>query len=166
MECLQCKHEISRYKLQQDLIKINPGWHSHLESQAPDGDVMLPDEMVKSFKMLNCSKCNGILKPKIVFFGDNVPKEDKEIVNKRLTESNAMLVFGSSLQVFSSYRLILAAHEQQKPIGIVNIGPTRGDHLASFKISAIAGDILSKLSIISLQNGLEASQPVENLSQH
>ena len=54
----------------------------------------------------NCPKCDtGILKPYVVFFGDNVPKPRVEFVRKQVEESDALLVVGSSLYVFSGYRL-------------------------------------------------------------
>ena len=53
----------------------------------------------------NCPKCDtGVLKPYVVFFGDNVPKPRVEFVRKQVEESDALLVVGSSLFVFSGYR--------------------------------------------------------------
>eukprot|EP00794_Sanderia_malayensis_P014174 gene14174-15653_t len=146
VQCLSCKHDICRHELQSKLEKLNSSWGGIVRGQdAPDGDIMLDDQLIESFQMLNCERCDGILKPKIVFFGDNVPASVKGFINKRLAESDAMLLVGSSTETFSSYRIALAAKEQKKPFGIVNIGKTRSDPLADFKISAVSGDIMPLL---------------------
>ncbi len=148
VQCLSCKEEVCRHELQYKLEQHNQHWEGLKHGQdAPDGDIILADDLVESFEMLNCEKCNGILKPKIVFFGDNVPGATKKFVNEKLLESDALLLIGSSTQTFSSYRIVLAAKEQKKPFGIVNIGETRSDHLADFKISSVSGEILSHLNL-------------------
>lgn len=131
--------------------------------------------MVERFRPPHCKNCGGILKPNIVFFGDNVPRKIVEDVNSELRASDALLVLGSSLQardsfagrsvhsrrswrltrnslsfpfylkVFSGYRFALQAKELGIPIAIINIGPTRADHLADFKISRRCGPFLEKL---------------------
>lgn len=70
-----------------------------------------------------------------------------EHVNQLVEECDALLVLGSSLTVFSGYRLVLVAQELRKSIGIINIGPTRGDSKATLKIDANCGDILTKIYI-------------------
>lgn len=92
-----------------------------------------------------CLKCGGILKPDIIFFGDNVPRERVRMIRDFVTQSDALLVLGSSLTVFSSFRIILQAVEEKKNIAVVNIGPTRADSLVALKISAKCGDILPKI---------------------
>lgn len=92
-----------------------------------------------------CEFCGGILKPDITFFGDNVPLKRVQHVRDSVSASDGLLILGSSLSVFSSYRIVLQAVEENKKIGIINIGPTRGDKLVNFKISAKCGDILPKI---------------------
>ena len=87
------------------------------------------------------------MKPKIVFFGDSVPKDKVDFCKRLVSDSDAILVIGSSLQVYSGYRFLLQAKEEGKPISIINIGPTRADHLADLKISTKAGDILPEIQI-------------------
>lgn len=89
------------------------------------------------------------MKPQVVFFGDSVPKEMVSFIHERLLESDSVLIVGSSVEVYSSYRFAHAAWQQNKPIAILNIGATRADKLASIKMSAIVGDVLPKLKILS-----------------
>ncbi|KAJ8890470.1 hypothetical protein PR048_009979 [Dryococelus australis] len=92
-------------------------------------------EQVDIFCIPNCDKCGGVLKPDIVFFGENVPMTRVELVKEHVRFCDSVLVLGSSLSVFSGYRIVLQAKELNRPIAIVNIGETRGDKLCSFKLS-------------------------------
>ena len=68
--------------------------------------ISLLGRMTTLCRVPNCPKCDtGILKPYVVFFGDNVPKPRVEFVRKQVEESDALLVVGRSLFVFSGYRL-------------------------------------------------------------
>jgi NAD-dependent deacetylase sirtuin 4 len=48
---------------------------------------------------------------------------------------DALLAVGTSLQVFSAYRIVQAAVERGARLAIVNVGPTRADHMATLKAS-------------------------------
>lgn len=87
------------------------------------------------------------MKPDVVFFGDNVDRRLVAFIFEQLSKSDAVLVAGSSLEVMSSYRFILDAHKSKKPIAIVNIGRTRGDHMATLKISTRCGSLLPKIQV-------------------
>lgn len=103
---------------------------------------------MENFVVPSCTNCGGILKPDIVFFGDNVPRERVERVKEEVESADSLLVLGSSLSVFSGYRIVLQAVEAKKHIAIVNIGDTRGDQYAEIKIAARCGEILPKLSCL------------------
>ncbi|CAG7834737.1 unnamed protein product [Allacma fusca] len=144
--CLQCKDfREDRHQFQKVLDDSNP--HFMVEGNGneirPDGDIDLDPSQVEQFVIPPCPHCGGILKPDIVFFGDNVPKSRVEKIYESLSTCDSLLVLGSSLQVFSSYRFILRAKEQGIPIAIVTLGPTRGDTLASIKLTSRVGEILS-----------------------
>ena len=67
----------------------------------------------------------------MVFFGENVPKVRIDQAYQALAESDALLVVGSSLMVFSGYRFARRAAELGKPVVVINHGLTRADALAS-----------------------------------
>lgn len=94
------------------------------------------------------------MKPDVVFFGDNVDRRLVAFINDQLNKSDAMLVAGSSLEVMSSYRFILAAQKVPIPIAIVNIGRTRGDTAAQLKIETRCGAILPQIRIESRKKQL------------
>ncbi|XP_032857368.1 NAD-dependent protein lipoamidase sirtuin-4, mitochondrial isoform X2 [Tyto alba] len=140
--CLACGDQILRSELQEHFEALNPTWKAEAFGVAPDGDVFLTNEQVRNFQVPACHKCGGILKPDVTFFGDTVRREKVNFVHQRLAESDAMLVAGSSMQVYSGYRFALAAREKQLPIAILNIGPTRVDHFASLKLNSRCGELL------------------------
>lgn len=141
--CLGCGSISLRQDLQRRFEALNPHWQAHAGAAAPDGDVFLEEEQVLHFRVPSCESCEGILKPDVTFFGDTVSKTKVEFVHERLAESDAILVVGSSLQVYSGYRFLLAANDRKIPIAIINIGPTRADHLAKVKVSGRCGEVLS-----------------------
>ncbi len=153
VKCLFCKYSVSRFLFQQILTEINSDIISNNlinENNAirPDGDVDIDSEFVQLFRYPSCSRCNGLLKPDIIFFGDNVPKDRVNDVYKKLNESDALLVIGSSLHVYSGYRFALSAAELKKPIAVINIGPTRIDNFDNIlRLNGRAGDILPQIVI-------------------
>ena len=60
-----------------------------------------------------------------------------------IERSDALLVLGSSLKVYSGYRFCKQAAALGKPIAIINRGVTRGDDLANLKLNADCGSVLA-----------------------
>ncbi|XP_063929946.1 NAD-dependent protein deacylase Sirt4 [Zophobas morio] len=143
--CLNCGEFYNRHYIQEKLKRLNPKLEVTSDMVRPDGDVEILQDKIKYFKPPFCDSCDGVLKPDITFFGDNIPRTRVDSVRTQVSASDALLVLGSSLSVFSGYRILLQAHEERKNIAIVNIGPTRADKLANLKISARCGDILSEI---------------------
>ncbi|KAM6165092.1 NAD-dependent protein lipoamidase sirtuin-4, mitochondrial [Erethizon dorsatum] len=140
--CLDCGAQTPRGALQERFRVLNPTWGAEAQGLAPDGDVFLSDEQVQSFQVPPCLRCGGPLKPDVVFFGDAVDPAKVDFVHNRVKEADALLVVGSSLQVYSGYRFILTARDKKIPIAILNIGPTRSDDLACLKLNSRCGELL------------------------
>ena len=134
--CLGCGDRRSRLELHHRLEAANPWWSLDQVEHAPDGDADLPERLVESFEIVDCLECGGILKPEVVFFGENVPTQRVTTAYEWVAEAHALLVLGSSLTVMSGYRFVRRARETGIPIIIVNRGPTRGDAEADLRIEA------------------------------
>ncbi|XP_015112749.1 NAD-dependent protein deacylase Sirt4 [Diachasma alloeum] len=143
--CLSCDKTINRHDFQKVLDKANPSVTLVSKAIRPDGDVELSEEQIEGFILPPCQNCGGVLKPDIVFFGDNVPRVVVETVQTSVDNADALLVLGTSLTTFSGYRIILQAVEANKPIAIVNIGETRADSYANVKIESRCGEVFSKV---------------------
>ncbi len=144
--CLSCHFMMPRDELQEKIFRENPHWGAiRPEGLAPDADVFVDESAVHTFKTPHCDRCGGILKPDVVFFGDSVPKRRVEEISQRLEESDACMVVGSTLETYSSFRHIRHCSEVGKPLLILNIGPTRADHLADVKIVGRCGQAFQTL---------------------
>ena len=112
---------------------------------APDGDADLDGIRFDAFDVPPCAACGGLLKPDVVFFGEGVPGDRVRRAMAALDASDAMLVVGSSLMVYSGYRFAVAMAEAGKPIAAVNLGRTRADDLLALKVADRCADALSFL---------------------
>jgi NAD-dependent SIR2 family protein deacetylase len=144
--CLGCGALEDRDALQARLLALNPGADQRAHSLAPDGDADLDPAAVAGFVVPACEACGGVLKPDVVFFGDNVPRHRVEEAFARLDAADALLVAGSSLMVFSGYRFVLRAAARGIPVAIVNLGESRGDGHATVRVDAPAGEVLPALA--------------------
>jgi NAD-dependent SIR2 family protein deacetylase len=147
--CLGCREVTSRAALAERLDALNPSWteaHAHVASR-PDGDVDLED--TDGFVVPACDGCGGVLKPDVVFFGENVPKSRVErcyaAVETLADCDGALLVLGSSLTVMSGFRFVRAAAKLGVPVVIVNRGTTRADDLATVKLHAGTSEFATAL---------------------
>jgi len=126
-----------------------PGGASLAAAEArplPDGDAQLEPAHLADFHLPLCVHCAGTLKPDVVFFGDGVERERAEAAQQQLARADALLVVGSSVMVYSSFRLCRQAAEAGKPVAALNFGMTRADHLLSWKAEAAAEQVLPLLA--------------------
>ena len=132
-----------RSTVQAAIAEANRGWRAEAAA-APDGDADIDADVIESFTAPRCERCGGLLKPNVVFFGENVPADRYAQAREALARADALLVAGSSLMVYSGFRFVRFAHEAGLPIAIVNRGRTRGDELAELKIERDVGATLNE----------------------
>lgn len=147
--CLGCGFTLSREQLADELEELNPGFLERADevggiAVAPDADAMVTE--TSSFRYVDCPRCGGMLKPDIVYFGENVPKDVVALAYSLVDGADALLVAGSSLTVFSGLRFVRHAAAKDKPVAIINRGPTRGDELADVKLEAGCSELLVLLA--------------------
>ncbi|KAM3702734.1 hypothetical protein ACB098_04G046400 [Castanea mollissima] len=159
--CLDCGFSFCRTSFQDQVKELNPKWAAAIESfdygnpgsdksfgmkQRPDGDIEIDEKFwEEDFHIPTCQKCNGVLKPDVIFFGDNVPKDRADKAMEAAKGCDAFLVLGSSLMTMSAFRLLRAAHEAGAATAIVNVGVTRADDIVPLKINARLGEILPRV---------------------
>ncbi len=150
--CLSCRATSPRAALQQRLADLNEGFTAlHGDAAVrPDGDVDLDDAaVIAEFRVPACESCGGVLKPDVVFFGENVPKPRVErcyAAVDSLLPDGALLVVGSSLTVMSGFRFARHAAKLGVPLVLVNRGPTRADDLATHKLEVGCSEFLTALA--------------------
>ncbi|WP_394696277.1 NAD-dependent protein deacetylase [Pseudoxanthomonas japonensis] len=143
--CLACGATTSRARLQLRLQQANPGWASLEAGAAPDGDADLEGRDFSLFQVPACERCEGLLKPDVVFFGENVPRARVDRAMAHLGRADAMLVVGSSLMVYSGLRFVHAAIRLGLPVAAVGLGRTRADDVLQFRVAAPCGEALAFL---------------------
>lgn len=141
--CLGCGDLQHRQSLQIRLIASNPDWSPREAATAPDGDADIDSAAIAKFKPPYCALCGGMLKPDVVFFGENVPRARYAQAVAAMETADAMLVVGSSLMVYSGFRFVRMAHERGTPVAILNRGHTRADALANLKLESDCGEVLA-----------------------
>ena len=157
--CLGCGALSTREDLDERLYAANPGFRDRAESGPlnPDGDVELDDTLVAGFRIASCTDCGtGILKPDVVFFGENVPRPRVQQCYDLIDRSHALLVLGSSLTVMSGLRFVRYAAKAYKPVAIINQGETRGDAQAAVRAHLPLGPALNELAA---GLGVEVAEP-------
>jgi NAD-dependent SIR2 family protein deacetylase len=145
--CVECRRRSGRAELQERLTALNPGFVEAAGTAveaAPDGDAELA--AVHGFRLAWCTACGGALKPDVVFFGENVPRERVARAYAMVDAAAALLVAGSSLTVMSGLRFVRHAHKAGIPVVIVNRGTTRGDEFAVVRVDAGCSETLSAMA--------------------
>nr|WP_318528324.1 NAD-dependent protein deacetylase [Nonomuraea gerenzanensis] len=153
--CLSCRERTPRAELERRLRAANPGWEASGLIN-PDGDAVLTDEQVAGFRVVDCAGCGGVLKPDVVFFGENVPRPRVDECFAVVGGARVLLVLGSSLAIRSGLRFVTKAAELGIPIAIVNQGPTGGDAEATLTLDAPLGPTLTDLAAQLVSDGRAA----------
>lgn len=142
VRCMNCEAITEREDFQAALEAANPGWTAEAKHFRADGDAELVDNADADFSVPGCSTCDGIQKPDVVMFGENVPRARVEDAMSAVERADALLVVGSSLMVFSGFRFARRAGELDKPLAIVNRGRTRADDIAGLKVEEDCSQVL------------------------
>jgi NAD-dependent SIR2 family protein deacetylase len=145
--CVGCRRTSARADLNHRLRSANPGFGATATRINPDGDVELDEDVVRRFRVVGCADCGGgVLKPDVVFFGENVPRERVRRCYELVDEASALLVLGSSLTVMSGLRFVRHAATIGIPVLIINQGRTRGDIQAQVLVNLPLGPALTELA--------------------
>ena len=133
--CTDCGHRYDRQEIQKAIETLNGIYETQtIDAPRPDGDIPVSDEWIEQFQVPDCDRCGGFLKPDVVFFGGNLGPQIKEAALIAVDESSALVVVGSSVQVFSGYRLCRRAAERGIPILLINPGQGRADEIATHRM--------------------------------
>lgn len=146
--CLDCGLRQSRWALHEQLERLNPGFAERVATRgaievAPDADAVLED--TEDFRMVDCPRCSGVLKPDIVYFGENVPAHRVQEANALVDGSDLVVVVGSSLTVRSGYRFVRRAVTTGTPVAVINRGRTRAHDEATLTIDGDCVEVLTRV---------------------
>lgn len=143
--CLGCGRVSDRAEFHRRLARANPGWDRRRAAPAPDGDADFEEDF-STFRVSDCDRCGGVVKPNVVFFGESVPRSRVEAASAAVENSGGLLVVGSSLMVFSGFRFARQASRAGLGLAAINLGRTRADDLLELKVTAPCGPVLAEVA--------------------
>jgi len=144
VRCLACRALEPRDTVQARLAAETLAWPQRADAARPDGDADIAATLWRQLQAPRCRRCEGDLMPDVVFFGGSIPGRRLRACELALQRAGGVLAVGSSLQVFSGFRLCRDAHRAGKPLAILNPGVTRADALAQLRLATPAGDTLAQ----------------------
>ena len=92
-----------------------------------------------------CEKCQGILKPDVVFFGEMLPQHTLMMAERESRECDLFIVIGSTLIVYPAAYMPMYAKRSGANIVIINMGDTGHDDIADVFINAPAGETMTRI---------------------
>ena len=134
VRCLVAAQQHARADVQRLLEAANPAFAGLTAPAVPDGDAHIEDLDFGAFDVPGCTRCGGRAEAGRRVFRRGRAAAARRRCGEALEASDAMLVLGSSLMVYSGYRFCEWAHRAGKPIAAINIGRTRADPLLALKV--------------------------------
>ncbi|KAJ3239565.1 40S ribosomal protein S3 [Chytriomyces hyalinus] len=163
VECISCHHSVDRSKFQDSLLTLNPTFKSRVDSNTnkitigvretrPDGDAELDSLYPKDFRYPDCESCgDGMYKPNVVFFGENMTAAVRDKSYEIIDKATHLLVVGTSLQVYSSFRLLKRAKDKGDKVAVLNLGAFRGSEFADLIVDESSDAVLPQ--VVELLDG-------------
>jgi NAD-dependent deacetylase len=85
----------------------------------------------------SCDDCPGVVKPNVVFYGEQLPQETMGTAIRNASHSDLMLVIGTSLQVFPAAYMPHYTLRHGGRVVLINRGETTIDDQAALKFDDI-----------------------------
>ncbi|MEA2041561.1 MAG: NAD-dependent deacylase [Bacteroidota bacterium] len=93
-----------------------------------------------------CSKCNGVLRPDFIFFGEPIPQDAYSLSVKEAENADVFILIGTSGVVVPA--ALIPQHAKQNGVTIIEINPERTaytDSITDIFLKGKAGEIMSKI---------------------
>jgi len=100
------------------------------------------DELPMEGKIPKCTKCGGLIRPDIVWFGEYLPQDQFQASEKAAKDCDVFFVVGTSAVVYPAASLIYIARDNGAYIIEVNIEETEISYLADKSFYGEAGKVL------------------------
>jgi len=93
----------------------------------------------------DCDYCGGILKPDVVFFGENLPQDTLDAATYYAEHCDLFIVLGSSLVVYPAAHMPMYAKESGAKLVIINLEETAYDSFADLLIHGKTGVVMKTM---------------------
>lgn len=101
---------------------------------------------VESGEVPVCPHCGHVLKPNVILLGEQLPARTLAAARREARQCDAMLVIGSSLEVYPAAELPLLAQRAGAALIFINLTETALDAVADVVIRADVVDVLPVLA--------------------
>lgn len=108
-----------------------------------DGTMVTLDAPVKDIPPL--CQCGSIMRPDVVWFGEQLPAEEVESASASARESDAMFVVGTSAVVYPAAALPVITKNSGGLVVEINLEPTDITSYADLSLFGLAGEIMPAL---------------------
>ena len=102
------------------------------------------EKMLAGVLVPRCDKCNGILKPATVAYGQAMPQREMRESEEKAAGCDLLLGAGSSMVVYPAAQMPVIAKRSGARLVIINLTDTPHDHLADIVINEKTGEVLSE----------------------
>ena len=148
VQCLGCGQVTSREALDARLRVENP---AVVDDPDPAHAAILAaaDRQAaarSTFVTVPCEQCGGVLKPAVVFFGENLPGDALEGSFAVAKQADVALVVGTSLAVLTGLWVVREAWGTGSQLVVINRGPTAVDDYADVRVEGDASEVLSAVA--------------------
>jgi NAD-dependent deacetylase len=89
-----------------------------------------------------CSKCGGLVRPDVVWFGEMLPQDEFSDSEKAAELSDICFVVGTSAVVYPAAYIPITAKQSGSYIVEINLEPTELTQFADYSIFGKSGDVL------------------------
>jgi NAD-dependent deacetylase len=93
----------------------------------------------------HCQSCGALLRPDVVWFGESLPMDALDRAEQAADSADACLVVGTAGAVYPAAGFGFAVHQRNRPVIVVDPGPTAFDGIADWKLTGTAGNVLPAL---------------------
>ena len=115
--------------------------------QVPSEDFLKP--YIENGTIPRCATCNGILKPDVILFGEQLPQSAWQEAQRAARQCDLMLVAGSSLEVLPVAGLPIQALDHGAHLIVVNNTPTyvnvRADIVITDDVASVLPAIMKRV---------------------
>lgn len=103
------------------------------------------DKLKIANKVPRCDKCNGLIRPDVVWFGENLRGNAFPNGDKKAKECDICFVVGTSAIVYPAAYIPLTAKQYGAYIVEINIEPTEFTYQSNYSIFGKSGEILPEI---------------------
>lgn len=148
VDCVQCGAQYDRAEVDTWMRQLNPDVIDETDPANVAILARVDEELADAsqFEPASCPRCNGILKPNVVFFGESLPADAMELAFRYARDADVLLVVGSSLVVGTGLWVAHEGLQYGADIAVINRGPTQIDPYADLRIEGGASQILTRVA--------------------